>query len=120
MDDTDNQDRKIAFLILLCSVPFALPFMIHGDDGRATAAGLCACVFGETIWVRRHLRRKIWFWIVLALLATAHVPLILMVHWSFPGVGPYRLIGVALLDFAYVCGPIWLIENALSSESKIS
>ena len=77
-------------------------------------------MFGTTIWVRRHLRRKVWFWVVLALLGAAHVPLILMVHWSFENYRANGLLGIALLDFAYVCGPIWLIENALSRESKIS
>jgi hypothetical protein len=118
--DSDNEERKIALIILLCAIPFAIPFWTHGDTGRATAAVLCADVFGTTIWLCRHLWRRIWFWVVLAILAAAHVPLILFVHWSFPGVGPQRLMGVAVIDLAYVYGPIWFIEEALSSESKIS
>jgi len=58
---------------------------------------------------------------VLLLLAAAHFPLILLIHWpdaSFPG--GFGLIPIALLDYAFVCGPIWLIEEALSRDSKIS
>ena len=108
----------MALIILLCSAPFFFYFL--ADLGRTRAAGICACVSGLTIWTRRHLRSKVWFWIVLALLAAAHVPLILLVRWSNASLPAYGLIPILLVDFAYVCGPIWLIENALSRESKIS
>ena len=117
MDDTEKQTRKVALVVGLCTVP--LLFVL--DTGRATAAAVCVCAFGLTIWSRWHLRRKVWLWIVLSLLAAAHLPLILFIHWPdarFPG--GYGLIPLALLDYAFVCGPIWLIEEALSSESKIS
>ena len=57
---------------------------------------------------------------MLVLLAALHLPLILLVRWSDASLPAYGLIPIALVDFAYVCGPIWLIENALSRESKIN
>lgn len=110
----------MSLVIFLFAAPFFVAFAIHGDLGRARAAAVCASVFGVTIWSRRHLMRKAWFWIVLLLLAVAHVPLILLVPWSDAGLPVYGLLPIALVDFAYVCGPIWLIENAMSRDSKIS
>jgi hypothetical protein len=118
LENPDSQNRKVALVILLC-VMIPLDFLI-ADPGRARAAAVCAGVFGTTIWTRRHLRRKVWFWVVLVLLAAAHVPLILFVRWSNVSMPPPVLLGAALVDFAYVCGPIWLIEEALSRDSKIS
>jgi hypothetical protein len=120
LEDTDTQDRKVAFVILLCAAPFFFFFLMHGGLGRARAAAVFVGVFSTTIWTRRHLRRKVWFWIVLAILAAGHVPLILLVHWSDAWISSYGLLGMGLIDFAYVCGPIWLIEEAMSRESKIS
>jgi hypothetical protein len=117
VEDTENQNRKVALVILLCTAP--LSFVI-ADPGRARAAAVCAGVFGYTIWSRWHLRHKVWFWIVLALLAAAHLPLILLVRWSDTSLPPYGLIPIMLVDLAYVCGPIWLIEEAMSKDSKIS
>ena len=107
----------MALAILLGVAPV---YFLIADPGRARAAALCAAVFGTTIWTRRHLRHKVWFWIVLVLLAALHLPLILLVRWSDASLPAYGLIPIALVDFAYVCGPIWLIENALSRESKIN
>lgn len=113
----ENQDRKVAMVILLCVAPL---FFFMADPGRARAAAVCAGVFGITIWTRRHLRHKIWFWIVLVVLAALHLPLIFLVRWSDAGLPAYGLIPITLVDYTFVCGPIWLIEEALSRESKIS
>lgn len=105
-------------MILFC-VMIPISFFI-ADPGRARAAAVCAGVFALTIWTRRHLRYKVWFWIVLVLLAALHLPLILLTRWSDESVPAYGLIPIMLVDFAFVCGTIWLIEEAMSSESKIS
>lgn len=117
MDDTEKQNMKVALVILICSAPLLFLF---ADQGKARAVAVCASVFGVTIWSRRHLRRKVWFWIVLALLGASHVPLILLVHWSNESLPPPVLMGMMLVDFACVCGSILLIEEAMSRESKIS
>ncbi|UWZ83523.1 hypothetical protein [Occallatibacter riparius] len=118
LEEPDNQNRKVALVILLC-VMIPLDLLI-ADPGRARAAAVCAGVFAYTMWSRRRLRHRVWFWAVLLLLAASHVVLIRFVHWSDAWMSPQAILGVALLDFAYVCGPIWLIEEALSRESKIS
>ena len=118
LEESDGENRKVALVIVLfVMIPL---YLLIKDPGRARAAAVCACVFAYTIWSRRRLRRKVWFWAVLLLLAASHAVLILFVHWSNEWMSPQALLGVSLLDFAYVCGPIWLIEEALSRESKIS
>lgn len=118
LEVTDDQDRKFSLLILFCvMIPISL---IIADPGRSRAAAVCAAVFAITIWTRRHLRHKVWFWIVLVVLAALHVPLILLARWSDASLPAYGLIPIMLVDYAFVCGPIWLIEEALSRESKTS
>jgi hypothetical protein len=126
LEDTDkqdlkyagNQERKVSLVIFFCvMIPISC---FIADPGRARAAAVCAAVFVITIWTRRHLGHKVWFWTVLVILATLHLPLILLVRWSDASLPVYGLVPIMLVDFAFVCGPIWLIEEALSSESKIS
>ena len=118
LEDIGNQDRKVSLVILFC-VMIPISFFI-ADPGRARAAAVCAGVFAITIWTRRHLRHKSWFWSVLVVLAVLHLPLIFLVRWSDVSLPAYGLIPIMPVDYAFVCGPIWLIEEALSSESKIS
>jgi len=118
LEDTDNQDRRVSLVILFC-VMIPISFLI-AEPGRARAAAVCAGVFAYTIWSRWRLRYKVWFWIVLVLLAAGHLPLILLVRWSDGWISPQGLLGMALIDLAYVWGPIWLIEEATSRDSKIS
>lgn len=113
----EPEDRIAMAVILLCA---ALIYFLIADPGRARAAAVCGIVFGYTIWSRRRLRRRVWFWMALLLLAASHVALISLVRWTNMWMSPQALLGVALVDLAYVCGPIWLIEEALSRESKIS
>jgi hypothetical protein len=113
----ESKDRIAIVVIILCAV---LIDSLIADPGRARAAAVCGMVFGYTIWSRRRLRRRVWFWVALLLLAASHVVLISFVRWTNDWMPPQALLGVALIDLAYVCGPIWLIEEALSRESKIS
>ena len=114
--ESDNQDRRVALVVLVCAITFSL---FIADPGRARAAAACVGVFGTTIWSRWHLRHNVWFWIALAVLAAVHLPLIFRVRWSDASLPAYGLLPIMLADFAFVCGPIWLIENAMSRDSKI-
>lgn len=114
----DRLTRKAAWVVILCSAPFFVVFAILGDLGRGRAVAICAAVFFTTIWLRWDLRRKMWFWITLALLVAAHLPLLFLVRWSsasYPGV---TLLPIALADLAIVYGPIRLLEMAGSRRSQ--
>ena len=68
--------------------------------------------------MRWDLRKRVWFWVTLTVLALLHVPLILLVPWSntnYPGV---VLLPQALLDLAIVYGCIKLIEKAMNRSDK--
>ena len=117
----DRMTRKATLAVMLCGIAVAIAFESHGNPGRGRAAGLCASIFFMTIWLRWDLSRKFWFWITVALLAGAHLPLLLFVRWtdtSYPG--GYGLIPAALVDLAIVYGPIRLIETALARRSQAS
>jgi hypothetical protein len=117
----DRLTRKVALVVIVCTLPVGIAFGSHGHLGRAKAAGLCAFIFFTTIWLRWDLGRKFWFWITLALLAAAHLPLLLFVRWtdtSYPG--GYGDIPATLADFAIVYGTIRLIETAIAKRSQAS
>lgn len=113
----DRMTRKVTFGVVVCGIVVGEAFS-HGDMGKMRAAGLCACIFFMTIWLRWDLRTKFWFWLTLGVLGAAHLPLLLFVRWtdtSYPG---YGLLPAALVDFAVVYGPIRLIETAVANRSQ--
>jgi hypothetical protein len=118
----DRMTRQVAVVLLLCALPVAVAFGIHGNFVRGAAAELCTFIFLATIWLRWDLSGKFWFWITLCLLAIAHVRLLLFVPAGGQRVwiGPYGYLVPALADFAVIYGPIRLIETVIAKRSRTS
>jgi hypothetical protein len=114
----DRLTRKVSLVVILCTFPIFLFFDIHGETGRGRAVGFCTYIFITTIWLRWDLRKKLWFWIALGLLAAAHLPFFFLIRWSGEGHAYPMLIPDLLADFAVVYGPIRLLERAISRRSQ--
>jgi hypothetical protein len=64
--------------------------------------------------VRWDLKKHLWFWITVAIVAACQIPLVLFIPWtskSYPG---YALLPIGVLDFAVIYGAIKLAEKAVS------
>jgi chromate transport protein ChrA len=63
-------------------------------------------VLGFLIALKWRLRRRIWFWGIMILIAALHVPLILLIPWTTQWV-PALAIGV--IDSADFCVIVWVL-----------
>jgi hypothetical protein len=98
----ENLSRKTGYLIggaaILLSVGFDKLFAAN----VSWAMGIVAIVMLFTITVYWHLRRAVWFWIMIGAIVALHVAVSMLIPWSdthYPG--PYLLFP-AFLDLAAV------------------
>jgi uncharacterized membrane protein YfcA len=66
----------------IVSLPLYWLFDHFGRLNLALPTFNCIAVLGFVIAVKRNLRRHAWFWGIMAILATLHIPLILFVPWT--------------------------------------
>jgi len=95
----------------LCVSPLYFLFLYLGSPGRGRTAAICAYAVLTGVRVFWDLRRRVLFWVSMAIVVLCHVPLILLVHWtnnSYPGV---VLLPAALLDYAFVYGAFKLVDK---------
>ena len=67
---------------------------------------------------RWELRKRVWFWVTIALVVVLHMPIVLLVHWSdnrYPGVA---LLPAVLADYGVVYGCIKLVEMAMKARKE--
>jgi hypothetical protein len=106
--------RKFGLLAGICTSPFFIIFAYFGDSERGSTAWFSAIVISVAIRMFWALRKRVWFWITITLIALVHVPLTLFVSWPFkPQLTFVALLPVGLLDLAIVYGIIRLVENVI-------
>lgn len=109
----DPFTRKWTFVAMLCGSAVFFLFAVLGDWGRARAAAICCGVGVFAIRACWHLRRRPWFWIVLAVMVALHVALVLSVSWSDRSYPGYTLLPEAALDYGVFYGSFSLAEKVL-------
>ena len=74
-------------------------------------------MIGVVVAMRWKLRRNLWFWIALTLIAALHVPLILFVPWTTKWVPAIVIIPIAIADLYLMLGILSLVGK-LGNRSK--
>lgn len=123
-EPTDNQSpevftRKWLLIVIVCSLPIFFLFAFLGDPGRGRAAGISAAVGMTAIRACWNLRRHVWFWIVVAVMAAVHVFLVVSISWtdkSYPG---YTLLPFAAADYGVMYGIFKLAEKMLKRDDEV-
>ena len=87
-------------------LPVILLFEHFGRLNMALPVLNFIAVFGFLIALKWGLRRRIWFWAILIVLAAVHVELILFIPWTNSWV-PALLI--AVIDSADFCLIVWIV-----------
>jgi hypothetical protein len=102
---------RIPWWGLLCIGIGALPiYWLFDHFGRLNIALPtlnCILVLGFMLVLKWKLRRHAWFWITMAVLATLHVPLVLLVPWTSRWV---PALVIAVIDSADFCLMLWIIS----------
>jgi|SRR5665213_11538 len=108
---SDNKWTLIAFLV---GVTLFFLFVHLGDPARGMAAAVAGGMVVITVMSCWNLRKHAWFWAIVAILASVHVPLILYVHWPDTGHMPaVSLLPFGMLDWAVMYGCIKLVEKVV-------
>jgi hypothetical protein len=84
--------------LMIGSVPIFWLFDHIGRFELALPTLISTAALGFPVAVKRKLRRRVWFWITMAVLAALHVLLILSVPWTGKWVPAIVLAGIASAD----------------------
>jgi len=88
-------------------------FARKGNDDIALSVFICLGMILLAIKIRWDLRRRVWFWVVIAIMLALHVPLILKTRWTGFQVTRLTLLPIGLADLLVTLGVIWLVETCL-------
>jgi hypothetical protein len=107
----DRLTRKAALVVTLCAILLSFAFEYLADPARGRVASICAAMIMTTIWMRWDLRKRVWFWVAIAILALIHLPFVMLIPWTNKNYPGAVLLPEALLDLAIIYGAIKLIEK---------
>ena len=93
--------------VMLGSLPLCLLFVYFGRFDLARPTLISVAIVAITIAMRWKLRRHVWFWGTMIILAALHVPLILFVPWTTKWVPALVTIPIGLAD-SYVM--LWVLS----------
>jgi len=97
----DKKMRLPWWGVFCCIIGSALIAWLFDHLGRfdlARPALYSMAMFGVAIAMRWKLRRHIWFWITMTVIAALHIPLILFVPWTTKWVPAIVIIPIGIAD----------------------
>jgi hypothetical protein len=106
--------RRGLLWIFFCALPIFWLFEYFGKSGMALPILNCIAVFGFLIGLKWRLRRFIWFWSVVVILASLHVPLILYIPWTTKWVPAFSIAAIDSIDFCVMLAIMVVMERAFA------
>jgi magnesium-transporting ATPase (P-type) len=110
-EPVDYTGLKIGAVLL--PVFFLITFLYNADAGLAAYMVLGVIVFA--IKLRWYLRKHIWFWAVIAVILTLHVPLVFMVQCPKNAPTIFYAMPIGIADFLIISGALGLAEKLFSN-----
>ncbi len=104
---------------MLGATPLILLFYYFGKPALALPTLDSAAVVTIAIAMRWQLRRHVWFWITMTVIAALHVPLILFVPWTTKWVPAIVIMPIGLADL-YAMLAILSVVGKLVERPKTS
>ena len=75
-------------------------------------------VLGFTIAVKRNLKRHVWFWGTMAILAALHVPLVLFVPWTTKWVPALAIAAIDSADLIVMFAILAVVERFMEASQS--
>lgn len=95
--------------VFLATVGLGLFFVKFGRFDLARPTFLSIAMVATAIALRWRLRRHVWFWITMVLLAASHIPLVLFVPWTTKWVPAIFTAPLGVLDLYAM---LWVLSVA--------
>ena len=113
--DEEKPDEKKTDYTGLIAAAATLPLLLYfrhiGKFDLGLNIGICLGVNIIAIRFRWSLRRHVWFWLVMAFVVAAELPLVLMIHWPKEWVPGVALLPIALIVFIVAMGAVQVAEK---------
>jgi hypothetical protein len=101
--------------VIVGTLPLLFLFDYFGRFDLARPSLASAAMVAIAVALRWKLRRHVWFWITIGLLAALHLPLILFVHWTTKWIPAVVIAPLGLADL-YVM--LWVLSVIEKSKEK--
>jgi hypothetical protein len=130
--DQERAERKKQLTTWLWSVavaaltsPLFFLFDSVGKSGTGRAAWLSAIAILLAMKVRWELRKYVWFWLTMACIVGANIPLVLFVPWTSRWIPAVGLLPIVIADIAGIFGCLHLVEkwrnpNSSSKQGEVA
>jgi hypothetical protein len=119
----EDRQMRLPWWGILCVILGALSLLILFDHfGKLTLARpslTSAAMVIIAIAMRWKLKRHVWFWITMVVLAALHVPVVLLVPWTTKWVPAFAIIPIGVADLYIMLWVLSFVGN-LVKRSTIS
>jgi len=109
--EEQQSGKYLGLIIFACTLPVLLFFTYIGKTDLGLNLGICLFVNVLAVGMCWDLRRRWWFWVVIALVLALHVPVILMIHWPNVWVSKFTLLPIGLADLLVTVGIVRFVQK---------
>ena len=104
--------KYLALIIFACTLPVLLFFDCLGKSDLGLSIGICLSMNVVAAGMCWDLRRRWWFWVVIAIVLALHVPVVLMIHWpKSVWVSKFTLLPIGLADLLVTVGVVRFVQK---------
>jgi hypothetical protein len=103
--------KYLGLIIFAITLPVSLFFSHIGKGDFGDSVGICLGMNIFAILMCWDLRRRFWFWVVIALVLALHIPVILMIHWPNEWVSKFTLLPIGLADLLITVGVVRFVQK---------
>jgi hypothetical protein len=104
--------------VIAGTILLGLFFIEFGRFDLARPSLLTAAVVVLTIIMRWKLKRHVWFWLTMIILAALHVPLILFVPWKTKWIPAFVIIPIGIADLYLMLWVLSVVGKFMGEEQK--
>lgn len=97
--------------IIICTLPIYWLFDHFGRLNLALPTLICIGMLGLALTVKWKLRRRLWFWITMAVFAALHVLLIFSVPWTIKWVPALAIAAIGSADLIAMVAILSVVEK---------
>ena len=110
--EENKSGKYLGLIIFACTLPVLLFFTYIGKTDLGLSIGICLFVNVVAVGMCCDLRRRLWFWAVIALVLALHVPLVLLIQWP-PNiwVSKFTLLPIGLADLLVTVGVVRFVQK---------
>ncbi|MEI9967996.1 MAG: hypothetical protein WDM87_05005 [Terracidiphilus sp.] len=109
--DKERPTDYTGHIMVAATLPVLIFFTYIGKTELGLNIGICLFDSMVAVKLRWHLRRHIWFWVVIIFVLALHAPLVLIIHWPHEWVSKFALLPIGFADCMITLGIIGFVQK---------